>query len=175
MRHVLSILICSAALFCCTASLGAQEIRRAPGWALPDSKMKVYDLADYRGKVVILEFIQTDCPHCAAFADILRGVEQKYGPKIQIIGVAIAQHDTPNSVNAYITGHRVDYPVLLDSGQMAYSYMQEMHFAFPRVFVIDGNGMIRYDFKQDITNKDVYEGNGLSVAIDHVLADKGKR
>ncbi len=48
----------------------AQGARRAPGFALPNSQMKVVDLADYRGKIVVLEFMQTTCPHCAAFADI---------------------------------------------------------------------------------------------------------
>jgi hypothetical protein len=99
-------------------------------------------------------------------------VEQKYGPKIQIVSVVIAQHDNSQTVNAYVTGHRVDYPVLLDSGQMAYSYMLDPHFAFPRVFIIDGNGMIRFDFKNDITTKDIFEGNGLSQAIDRVLGKK---
>ena len=166
MQKLLALLLCSAAF------LTAQELRRAPGWALPDTRMKIYDLADYRGKVVILEFMQTDCPHCAAFAEVLHGVEQKYGSKIQIISVAIAQHDNSGTVNAYITGHRIDYPVLLDAGQMAYSYMLDFHFTFPRVFIIDGNGMIRYDFKNDITTKDVYEGNGLAQAIDRVLSGK---
>ena len=169
MRKVLTLLLVTAAL------LGAQQVRRAPGWSLPDSKMKEYDLADYRGKVVILEIMETDCPHCAAFADVLRKVEQKYGSKIQIIGVVHGQHDNAASVNAYITGHRVDYPILLDAGQMIYSYVLDPHIEFPHVYVIDGNGMIRYDYKNDITTRDVFEGNGLSSAIDKLLSESGKK
>jgi thiol-disulfide isomerase/thioredoxin len=167
MRYVLPILLCASAV------LIAQQPRRAPGWALPDAKMKIYDLADFRGKVVVLEFMQTDCPHCAAFADILHQAEQKYGPKIQIVSVVHAQHDNASTVSSYVTGHRVDYPVLLDAGQMMYSYVLDAHLEFPRVFVIDANGMIRYDYKNDITTRDVFEGNGLSQAIDKVLGDKG--
>ena len=169
MRKVLLMVLLTAGL------LMAQQPRRAPGWALPDSSMKVFDLADYRGKIVILEFLETDCPHCAAFADVLRGVEQKYGPKIQIIGVVHAQHDNSMTVKSYITGHKVDYPILLDAGQMMYSYLLDPHIDFPHVYVIDRNGMIRYDYKQDITTRDIFEGKGLSDTIDKILAETGAK
>ena len=58
MRIIIATLLFAAALFAADAS------RRAPGFSLPDSKAQQHDLADYRGKVVILEFIQTACPHC---------------------------------------------------------------------------------------------------------------
>ena len=66
MRTVLTILLCAAALF------AADALRRAPGFALMDSKGQLHDLADYRGKVVVLEFMQTTCPHCAGFAPTLQ-------------------------------------------------------------------------------------------------------
>ena len=56
MRKILAILIGCAAL------ASAQGPRRAPGFALPDIQMltghggKFHDLADFRGKVVVLEF-----------------------------------------------------------------------------------------------------------------------
>ena len=56
MRTVLSTLLCAMALF------AAEPPLRAPGFSLPDLKADQHDLADYRGKVVILEFMQTTCP-----------------------------------------------------------------------------------------------------------------
>ena len=49
MRTFISFLLCAAALFA-----GDQAGRRAPGFALPDSTMKFHDLADYRGKIVLI-------------------------------------------------------------------------------------------------------------------------
>jgi len=167
MRKVLPILLCSAALLC------AQQARRAPGWALTDAKMNVYDLADYRGKPVILEFMQTNCPHCSTAGDTLHNVSQKYGSKIQIIAVVSAQTEKDYTVASYAQGHKVDYPILFDSGQMMYSYLRDPKIVFPHIYVIDGNGTIRHDYAYDVTTRDVFEGNGLFAAIDGLLAEKG--
>ena len=46
--------------------LAAGELsgRRAPGFALPDLNLNYHDLADLQGRVVLLEIMQTTCPHC---------------------------------------------------------------------------------------------------------------
>jgi peroxiredoxin len=167
MRNALSILLCAAAF------LSAQQARRAPGWALTDSKLKLYDLADYRGKIVILEFMQTNCPHCSAVADTLNAVEQQYGPKIQIVAVVSAQTEKDYTVASYVQGHKVDYPILFDSGQMMYSYVRNPNIAFPHIYVIDSRGTIRFDYPYDVTTRDVFEGKGLNTAIDRLLAEQG--
>jgi peroxiredoxin len=146
--------------------------RRAPGFALPDSKMQVFDLADYRGKIVLLELLQTTCPHCAAFADVLERVQQKYGDKVAILAVVNSRGDDQNTVAQYISGHRIAYPVLFDSGQMAYSYVRSMSFDTPHVFLIDAGGTIRNDWGYSLLARDIFEGNGLISEIDSLLAGK---
>jgi peroxiredoxin len=134
--------------------------------------MKVYDLADFRGKIVLLEFLQTDCPHCSVAADTLHQVEARYGQQIQIVGVVHAQHDNSVTVGSYITGHKVDYPILLDAGQMMYSYVLNPQIQFPHIYVIDGAGTIRFDYVYDATTRDVFEGKGLFIAIDRLISEK---
>ena len=53
--------------------------RRAPSWNLPDSNLKHYDLLDYRGKWLVLDFMITQCPHCKTLSGILEKVQAKYG------------------------------------------------------------------------------------------------
>ena len=161
----------------CTVLLGAAALvgadnatRRAPGFALPDSKMEVYDLADYRGKLVILEFMQTTCPHCAAFAGILNEAQQKYGERIQILAVANSAHDNANAVAQYIAGHQVHYPVLFDAGQMAYSYFRSTSFDNPHIYLIDANGIIRSEFGYGPMTREIFEGRALFPEIDRLLA-----
>jgi peroxiredoxin len=165
MRTIISTLLCVAALLAADTAN-----RRAPGFALPDSKMQVYDLADYRGKLVILEFMQTDCPHCAAFAPILSEVQQKYGDRVAILAVANSTHDNQNTVAQYIAGHQVRYPVLFDAGQMAYSYFRSGTFDNPHIYLIDANGTIRSEFGYGPMTKEVFEGKGLFAEIDRLLA-----
>jgi peroxiredoxin len=168
MRTILAVLLCTAALFAADENSG----RRAPGFALPDSKMQVFDLADYRGQVVVLEFMQTSCGHCAAFADVLGRVQQRYGDKVAILAVVNSRGDDQNTVARYISGHRITYPILFDAGQMAYSYLRSMRFDTPHVFLIDGAGMIRNDWEYSLVTRDIFEGNGLMSEIDSLLPGK---
>jgi peroxiredoxin len=168
MRTILPVLLCTAALF----AAGENSGRRAPGFALPDSKMQVYDLADYRGKIVLLEFMQTTCAHCAAFADVLERVQRKYGDKVVILAVANSTGDNLNSVAQFIAGHGITYPILFDAGQMAYSYVRSMRFDTPHVFLIDASGTIKNDWLYGLTTRDIFEGNGLMSEIDSLLPGK---
>lgn len=163
MKKLLSVFAFTLALF------AADVPRRAPGFALVDAQGKFHDLADYRGKIVLLEFMQTTCPHCAAFADILRGVEEKYGSKIQILAVVNTSNDNPNTVAQYAAGHKTDYPILYDAGQMAYSYVRTNVLQFPHIYIIDGKGDIRRDYLYDVTTRDIFEGKGLYKDIDALL------
>src|SRR4051794_5518625 len=105
MRILISTLLCAMAL------CAAEPVRRAPGFSLPDGKAEQHDLADYRGKVVLLEFMQTTCPHCAAFTSVLDKVQKKYGDKVVILAVSVPP-DNQNTVAAYISGHKITYPIL---------------------------------------------------------------
>jgi thiol-disulfide isomerase/thioredoxin len=169
MRTILATILCVAALF----AAGENSNRRAPGWALPDSKMNIHDLADYRGKVVILEFMQTTCPHCAAFAPILNEVLQKYGDRVVVVAIANSQRDNQGTVAQYISGHQVKYPILFDAGQMAYSYFRSQSFDNPHVFLIDGAGTIKNDFGYSPMTAEIFEGKAIFPEIDKLLSGGG--
>jgi peroxiredoxin len=162
MRTILTVLLAVAAL--CSAETG----RRAPGFSLRDSNGQQHDLADYRGKVVVLEFMQTTCPHCAGFTPVLQQVQQKYGDKVAILAIAVPS-DTPATVAQYVAGHKITYPVMLECGQVAYSYVRTGNIAFPHVYVVDANGMIQGDWEYGPLTQGVFEGPALMAEIDRLL------
>jgi len=163
MRTLAVILLSAAAL------LAADTFRRAPGFALPDYKGQIHDLADYRGKVVVLEFMQSVCPHCARFVDKLNEVQRKYGNRVQILAVGNPPADSPATLGEYAAGHRITYPILFDCGQMAYSYVRTNKIDLPLVFVIDRGGMIRAQYGYGPLTQNIFEGNGLLEEIDRLL------
>jgi peroxiredoxin len=165
MRTIIAALLCAVALFAADAS------RRAPGFSLPDSKNQQHDLADYRGKVVILEFMQTACPHCAAFNSVLSQVERKYGDRLAVLGIVNPPSDI-NGVNAYMIANKITHPMLFDSGQVAYSYFRTGTFDVPHIYLIDANGGVREDFGYAESTKDIFEGNGLFPHLEAVLGKK---
>jgi thiol-disulfide isomerase/thioredoxin len=163
MKRIL-ILLCAAALI---FAQGAP--RRSPGFCLVDTTGQWRDLADYQGKVVIIEFMQTTCPHCASFAPKLAAIQQKYAGKVQVISIALMPADNPQTLMEYVKGHNVPYPVLLDMGQVAASYVQSGNLHFPNVFLVDAGGMIRGHWEEGPLTKDVFEGNGLPKEVDRLL------
>ena len=162
MKKLLISLLCAGALF------AADVDRRAPGFSIVDSKGAEHDLADYRGKLVLLVFFQTTCPHCAAFAELLQQTQEKYGSRIAVLGV-VNPPDAGDKVLSFIAGHRIKYPILFDSGQVAYSYVLTPTINFPHLYIIDGGGIIRRDFEYGPLAREVFEGDRLAAEINRLL------
>lgn len=154
------------------AMLSGQALRRAPGFSLADVDRTQYDLADYRGKVVLLDLMQTTCTHCGPFAKVLEQVKAKYGARVQVLSV-VTIPDTADTVRAFIAASRITFPVLLDCGQMMASYVLPnparpvVH--FPRLFVINQAGMIVHDYTYGPETESVFTGARLYQDIDQLL------
>jgi len=129
------------------SSVFAQQVgRRAPGFALPDLNINYHDLYDYRGKIVMLDFIQTACPVCQTSQRIYERIRLKYPDKVAIIAIVIPP-DTQQTVRKFVTDFAVKTPVLFDCGQVTGSYLkltpQSPTATFPNLFIIDPQGIIR--------------------------------
>jgi peroxiredoxin len=147
----------------------AQGPKRAPSFCLSDTTGQWHDLVDYRGKVVIIEFMQTTCPHCAAFVPKLAALQQKYGGKLQVLSIAITPPDTAKTMLDFAKGHTLNYPLLMDMGQVAFSYVRDPNLHFPHLYLVDGEGTIRGNWEEGPLAKDIFEGNGLATQIDKLL------
>jgi peroxiredoxin len=173
MRYLFGLLASAVLLF----ASGELSGRRAPGFSLPDLHLKQRDLQDYRGKVVIIDIMQTTCPHCQQLADVLEKVEAKYGDKIAVLSI-VNPPDNQSSVARFTAEHKVTTPVLFDCGQVAVSYLkatpQNPKVNVPHLFLIDGQGMIRNDFGYEFNTRNIFEGDGLNIEIDRLLAGPAK-
>jgi peroxiredoxin len=166
------------ALFLGTVSLfagGELSGRRAPGFALPDSHFKYQDPQDYHGRILLVEFMQTNCPHCATFSTILEQIKAKYPGKVAVLSI-VNPPDNQGTVSRYVAAHKITSPILFDCGQVAAAYLkvtpQSPSFSLPHVFVIDQQGIIRDDYGYDALSRDIFEGKGLYPVIDRLLAPK---
>lgn len=160
-----------------TLTAGELSDRRAPGFSLPDSQYRQYDPQDYRGRILIVEFMKTECEHCQAFTPILEEAVTKYGDKIAALSV-VNPPDNQDAVRKYIADHKVTVPILFDCGQVAASYMKATPrnptISIPHVFVIDKDGMIREDFGYNLMTRNVFEGKELFEVLDRMLAGAAK-
>jgi len=129
---------------------GEYSNRRAPGFSLADSHFKQHDPQDYKGKVLIVEFMQTTCPICMLLTENLLQVRAKYGDKIGILSVTTLP-DSFQTADKYAAEHKIPWPILFDSGQVMMSYLKvtpaNPKVNFPHSFIIDSSGTIRDDFE----------------------------
>lgn len=154
---------------------GGLSNRRAPGFSLQDSTGRQHDLYDYRGKIVLLEIMQTACPHCRAFSKILDQIKAKYGDRVATLSV-VNPPDTGASVARYLAEVKPTTPILFDSGQMAISYFkatpENPSIDLPHLFIIDANGWIVNDYEYGPMTKGVFEGKSLFGELDRLLAGR---
>src|SRR3982751_4521354 len=80
MKYLTFALLAAFALAAAPA-FSAEIPRKAPELViqLPDGSQKL--LSSYRGKVVVLEFVYTTCPHCQHSCQLLTQLQKEYGPR----------------------------------------------------------------------------------------------
>jgi peroxiredoxin len=151
---------------------GELSNRRAPGFSLPDIELRQHDLADYRGRIVLLDIMRTECPHCQTLSRTLEKVKQRYGDKVAILSI-VNPPDNVDMVRAYIRQNKITTPILFDCGQVAASYMkatpQRPSVNVPHLFIIDANGWIVNDYAYTPQNRAIFEGRALFDELDRLL------
>ena len=59
--------------------MGADVPRPSPDFAVNLNDGRQIHLSQYKGKVVVLAFILTTCPHCQFTSQMLTKLQQEYG------------------------------------------------------------------------------------------------
>jgi peroxiredoxin len=169
MRSFLCMLVCAAVLL----ASGELSGRRAPGFSLPDKNLKQYDLQDYRGKIVLIDIMQTRCAHCATFSTILEEVAAKYKGRVAVLSI-VNPPDNTSSVQQYAAQNKVTTPILFDCGQVSSSYYkaspQNSVHATAALFIVDARGVIQNDYAYSALTKGIFEDRDLFGELDRMLA-----
>jgi peroxiredoxin len=123
------------------ASLKPESKRNAaPAFTLKDSNGTSVTLADYRGKVVLLNFWATWCGPCKIEIPWFVEFEQQYKDRgFAVLGVAMDEEGW-DIVRPYITEKRVNYRVLMGNDQVAQLYGGVE--SLPTTFLLDREGRI---------------------------------
>jgi peroxiredoxin len=125
----------------------------APAFSLTDIDGKPLNLADLKGKVVLLDFWATWCAVCKVEIPHFIDMQNKYGPKgLQIVGLSL--DDSANTVHEFASKMGMNYPIALADDRLATQYGGIL--GLPVAFVIDRNGNIVKKFVGE-TKPEVFE------------------
>jgi len=87
----------------------------APNFSLKDADGNAVNLADYRGKVVLVNFWATWCGPCEAEIPWFIEFEKKYKDQgFAVLGVSM-DDDGWKSVRPYVASHKINYRVMIGS------------------------------------------------------------
>jgi peroxiredoxin len=174
-----------ALVIAASTALAAPQIGQpAPDFTLTDSNGKEHKLSDFKGKLVVLEWLNHGCPFVVKHysAGNMQKLQKEYTGKdviwLSIVSSAPGKqgHMTPEATNAAITEKgAAPTAVLIDeSGTVGKLYDAKRT---PEMFVVNPDGVLIYagaiDDKKSTDSADI-EGavNYVKQALDEALAGK---
>jgi peroxiredoxin len=116
------------------------ERKAAPGFLLKDANGATVNLADYKGKVVLVNFWATWCGPCKVEIPWFIEFQQQYKDRdFTVLGVSM-DDDGWKSVTPYVSEHKINYPIVIGNDQVSQLYGGVD--SLPTSFIVDRSGRI---------------------------------
>ena len=132
--------------------VGATVPRPSPEYTVKLTTGQQLSLSSYRGKVVVLMFVSTDCSHCQETSQLMERIQKEYRPR-GVQTLAVAFNDMAMMlVPGFISKTGVSFPVGYDARDSVFSYLQRsltIQTYVPIMVFIDRQGMIRGQYIGD--------------------------
>ena len=163
MKTILALLLTLSALAAAADQPGLSvplqpEKARKPAadFALQDVTGKTIQLADFHGKVVLLDFWATWCTGCKKEIPWFEAFESAYNTKgFAVVGVSLDE-DGWKVLKPFLEEHKIPYTMLLGDDPMSKRYGIGN---LPDTFLIDKHGRVAALYKENLEDKDNAEAN----------------
>ena len=112
----------------------------APDFELENLTGEKKHLADFQGKVVVLNFWATWCGPCKVEMPFFQEISEKYASEIAVL--AVNNQETVDKVSPFVEELGLTYEILMDNdGGVATQYQV---IGFPTTYFIDPNGVNKF-------------------------------
>lgn len=148
MRTAFLLSLCAAAA--ALAADAPSPLRPSPPFQILRPGAAPLELGQYKGKVVMLAFIDTHCPHCQKLTNFLSEMAPKYSSRgVQVIECAFNE-DAPASIGVFLQQFHPPFPVGYSNRAAVMAYLQiplmDPHPLYvPHLVFLDRKGIIRGD------------------------------
>jgi len=126
----------------------------APSFSLQDTSGKTINLSDYSGKIVVLEWVNPECPFVQRHYNLktMTSLADKNKDKgVVWLGIATGNTADAGKIKSFAEKNSVDHPILLDpDGTVGMAYGAKKT---PQLFIIDKDGKLAY--AGGIDNKEI--------------------
>jgi len=139
---------------------------------LADQKTTI-DLSNYKGKVVVLEFLLTTCPHCQRCSAVMQKLYKEFGEKdVQMLGCAV--NDMSHMlITEYSQKLNLTYPVGYGTRELSHQFLQHPFMKtmyMPQLVIIDRKGVVRFHHPGE--DKDFYSNEEANMRKEVALLVK---
>lgn len=146
-------LIVAFSLFACSSGDKPQEDEiagAAPAFTLKNDQGNDVKLADFSGRVIILDFWATWCPPCRQEIPYFVALQKEYGEQgLQVIGISLDQQGW-DVVKSFMQEQGINYPILMGDQSIYKAYQQLLpareRGGIPFTFVLNRQGVIKQKF-----------------------------
>src|ERR1039457_6878387 len=141
-----------AALTLASAALAVETGKPAPDFTGTDINGKTVKLSDYKGKIVVIESYNSDCPFCnnqykTGAMQVLQNDLAARGVVWLIVNSVNPKnfsHRTPEQARAEMADRKITANAWIDDSSGAIGHLYGME-TTPHMFVIDKTGILVYD------------------------------
>jgi peroxiredoxin len=134
-------------------------------------------LSSYKGKVCVVEFLFTTCPHCQETARTMSKLYTEFGAKgFQPLGIAF-NDNAIMLLPDFIRRYGVNYPTGVAPRDAVLGFLglsSTTRLMVPQVAIVDRKGMIRFQSSPD-GNESLHGESSLREKIQTLLAEGGSK
>jgi peroxiredoxin len=172
-----------AALTLASAALAVEVGKPAPDFTATDINGKTIHLSDYKGKIVVLESYNSDCPYChnQYKTGAMQALQRDLAAKgvvwllVNSVNPNNFSHRTPEQARAELAKEKMAVTAWIDDSSGAVGHLYDMK-TTPDMYVINKDGVLVYegaiDNQPDPFHDPSKAQNYVSAAIDALIAGK---
>jgi thiol-disulfide isomerase/thioredoxin len=145
MKRIIS--ICFAALLLSLALHTQGWAERSPSLDMPLNTVagESFKLADFKGKVLVINFWATWCPPCLDEIPELIQFQKEFANRgVQVIGIDFMERPNKDRLTNFIKKHEINYPIVYGQSKQMLNLARGLGgvFGLPVTKFIDGQGNV---------------------------------
>lgn len=172
MKNTIFIILAALSVFACSAAAAeAGAGNKAPEFTLANYDGNTVSLAEFKGKIVVLEWFNYECPFVKYHyekAKTMIELSNKYKDKgVMWLAINSTKHLTTEGNKEFAEKFKLSYPILDDrTGQVGHLYGAR---TTPHMFIVDAKGNIAYNGAID--NSPMGKEENVINYVDKALAE----